>query len=217
MSQHSLKAEWTVPVIVDREYEIRERSITLDGALQEWEDAKWWQTPAEPTLAGTVANWNGAEDSSFSLAAGYDDQTLSFAVRVQDEQVMAGDAVTVMVDPRPLVSRLARNGLGNETIALTVQAPESDELAACTVQRFGRARSNEQFLAFGRRVAGGYEVEIQVPIRNVVRAQGESWSSVQVGARLADIDADGETPVDVLWRASPNRFENRNFAHLIRK
>ncbi|MEO1617374.1 MAG: hypothetical protein AAFV88_16100 [Planctomycetota bacterium] len=211
----SLRAEWSVPAIIDREYAIFARDISIDGRLDDWSSTTWWETDASPPLAGSAQNWNGPADGSFRISVACDDDNLNFAAKVADERIVDGDQLTVAVDPRPLINRLERNRLGRETIALTVEAPASEELASCKVSRFGR--NVAEVSAYGRRIPGGYELEFSAPIKNLVDAQGSDWSSFQVGARLVDVDSSEEETCEVLWRSSPNRRENREFAHVIRK
>ena len=152
----------------------------------------------------------------WSLQTAYDDDRLHFSVKVRDENVVRGDTVSVAIDPRRLLDRLTRNRLGNDAIALTIAAPAGSEIAACDVTPIGRL-NRSRVSARGRRVEGGYEIEFSVPNDNLIRAQGADWSNIQVGARLADVDAREEEPVEVLWRASRRPLENRSFAHVVRK
>lgn len=210
-----LTAEWTLPVVIDREYQIFSSTPTIDGDLQDWK-ATWWETDPSPVLAGSVENWNGPADGSFKIAASYDDEHMYFAVVVEDEKVIDGDQFTIAMDPRALLERLERNRLGRETVAMVVQAPSSESRQECSVSGIGRG-SQSNLRAFGRRTAAGYEFECSVPLRNVIAAQGTDWTSVQLGARLTDVDSSEERPVEVLWRASEIPTENRAFAHAIRK
>ncbi|MEM7475052.1 MAG: metallophosphoesterase [Planctomycetota bacterium] len=211
----SMKAEWIVPVIVDHEYRIEAAEVTLDGSLDEWKEADWWSTDSSPTLAGAQKNWVGANDSSFQLAARYDEEKIYFAAKVLDENIMAGDSLTVAVDPRPLLARLERNRLDGNAIAVRVQAPSSDQIKPLEISPVGSSSKNS-LQAMGAQVSDGYHLEFSVPIKNVIKAQGKDWSNLQIGARLADRDEVGEPPVEVLWRASPRSNENRNFGHVIR-
>ena len=169
-------------------------------------------------LAGNVEDWTGNADGSFSLAAGFDAERIYVAAKIMDEKIIDGDSFSVIIDPRPLLSRLATNRLGRESIAVTVQAPPSEEVTACSVAAPGRRESrSSQYQAFGRRVKQGYELEISMPIANLVEAQGADWANFQVGARMGDVDTQEDKSLEVLWRASPDRTANRGFAHVIRK
>ena len=210
-----IRAEWAVPTIIDREYAISSATPSIDGKLDDWSDATWWETGESPTLTGSVQNWNGEEDGSLRLAASFDDKNLYFAATVTDERVIEGDQLTIAMDPRPLLTRIERNRLGRETIAFVVKAPKSEELQICESTRVGR--NNAKPTAYGRKVPSGYELEFSVPIAGLVAAQGDDWANFQIGARLTDVDSNEEEPCEILWRASSNRFDNREFAHVIRK
>ncbi|MEC8555701.1 MAG: metallophosphoesterase [Planctomycetota bacterium] len=210
-----LKAERTAPVIVDHEYRIDASEVILDGKLDEWADADWWSTDETPTLTGEVKNWNGQADGSFQLATRYDEENIYFAAKIRDEKVLAGDSLSVAIDPRPLLARLARNRLGGEAISVRVGAPKDAIVAGLVIQPIGRV-AKEAFKAMGSQTNGGYELEFSVPIQNVLTAQGKDWNNMQVGARLRDVDESSEPPVEILWRASPRPLENRSFGHVIR-
>lgn len=209
-----MTAEWSKPVLIDREYTISKAAFEIDGNLQDWSSATWWETEATPTLAGQIENWNGKEDASFRIAASFDQDRLTFAATVTDENVTQGDQLTVSIDPRPLLSRLATNRLGRETIAVTIEAPKSTELQPCKVSRPG---ADSDVVAYGRRTQSGYELEFSAPIDRLTRAQGDQWESLQMGARLSDVDAENESAVEILWRATRNPSQNRAYAHVLRK
>lgn len=215
LGDKSLKAERTVPVIVDHEYRIDTSKVTLDGKLDEWADADWWATDETPTLAGEAKNWNGTTDGSFQLAARYDEKNIYFAAKIRDENLIAGDSLSVAIDPRPLLARLARNRLGGEAISVKVSAPKGATISELAIQPIGRV-AKEALKAIGSQTNGGYELEFSVPIQSVLRAQGKDWSNLQIGARLRDVDESSESPVEILWRASPRPLENRSFGHVIR-
>lgn len=215
VEDNPLRAEWAVPAIIDREYQIASAVADVDGELREWTNATWWGTDEAPTLAGKVQNWNGPEDGSFKVAASFDDKNLFFAATVTDERIVDGDQLTITVDPRPLLSRLERNRLDRDSISFTIRAPKSKELQVCEVA--GTSRAATDIVAYGRRSPSGYELEFSAPINGLVDAQGSEWSNFQLGARLTDVDSSEEDPCEILWRASKNRSENREFAHVIRK
>ncbi len=210
-----LRAEWSLPVVIDHEYQLRQESITVDGDLQEWTQP-WWATEDRPELTGAIQNWTSTADCSLEMSARHQPEQLSFALRVADERVMAGDGVTIVVDQRPSLQRLSSSQLGNQTLVLNIEAPQSTEVGQCSVAGFG-GRAVGGVTALGRKTADGYEIEVSAPLKSVVDAQGAEWSSVQMGARVSDIDSEGEPPVEVLWRSSPDVRNNRPMAHLIRQ
>ena len=217
-----IQAEWSIPVIIDRQYEIGKATIKIDGRFDDWSGAEWWSTSENPTLAGASENWKGPADGSLKIATQYDESRVYFAAKVADESIVEGDQLVVAIDPRVLLRRLSRNQLDEATIAIIVEPPgeglgNGDGYSICKALPYNRPEPKPGFEAMGRRVEGGYELEFSVPIDNVHSAQTSEWNSIQLGARLSDVDLADESPVEVLWHASPNLFENREYAHVIRK
>ncbi|MEO8269408.1 MAG: metallophosphoesterase [Aureliella sp.] len=210
-----LRAEWTLPVVIDKQYPLRQQMVDIEGDLQEWAEP-WWSTTDKPELSGANQNWTGTSDCSLELSACYATDTLNFAVRVTDERVLAGDKVTLVVDQRPSLDRLTSTQLGAKTLVIAIDAPLSTEVSSCTVTGMN-GRPLAQATALGRKTSEGYELEISAPLLSIVDAQGAEWSSVQLGARVSDVDAPREDPVEVLWRASPDVRDGRSLAHLIRQ
>ena len=210
-----LRAEWNIPIIIDREYELVAANITVDGQLNDWGDS-WWTTEKRPALAGAVQNWTGAGDCSYQTSMRYDNEHLFVGVRVTDEQVVNGDKVTLVIDPRLQLDRLSATSLGRGTVAVTINAPESDTAQNCTVYGF-RQRPVSGVVAMGSKTKDGYVVEVSIPIQSVIDLQGAEWSSIQFGVRVLDVDAAGEEHVEVLWRSGEALRDNRPLAHLIRK
>lgn len=210
-----LRAEWSIPVVIDREFELAPQTITVDGNLNEWTDP-WWSTGATPDLSGAIGQWNGAEDCSYSVALRHDESSIYFAAKVTDDLIMEGDSVTLVIDPRLQLARLQATQLGRETLSVIVAAPAGNEWGECTLTGVvGRPVVGAR--AMGRRVEGGYEVELSLPIGKVLELQGEDWPSIQAGVRVRDVDASQDEPLEVLWRTTSELRANRPLAHLIRK
>lgn len=210
-----LRAEWTIPVVIDKEYELNRQTVIVDGNLEEWGDAAWWSTGETPELTGAVGQWNGADDCSYTLAMRYDESSIYCAAKVTDDQVLEGDRFTLVVDPRLQLSRLQATSLGRETLTAVVTAPKGSEWGDCEVFDY-RGRAVPLVRACGRRTATGYEVEVTLPIQGVIDQQGAEWPTVQAGARVADIDSPEDQPMEVLWRTGTDLRANRPLAHLIR-
>ncbi len=210
-----LRAEWTLPVVIDKPYALRRQVVDIDGVLQEWTQP-WWSTPESPALSGAIQNWTTTTDCALELSACYAPDTLNFAVRVTDDQVLAGDSVTLVIDQRPALQRLTSTQLDSKTLMVTVAAPLSSEISACTVTR-KRWRAFTKASALGRKTDQGYEFELSVPLTSIVDAQGAEWPSIQLGARVSDVDSPEEDPVEVLWRANPEVRDGRPLAHLLRQ
>lgn len=210
-----LRAEWTLPVVIDKQYPLHQQEVEIGGDLQEWTEP-WWSTPDKPELSGAIQNWTTTTDCSLELSACYSANTLNFAVRVTDERVLAGDSVTLVVDQRPALDRLTSTVLSNKTLVITVDAPLTTVGSTCAVTRKG-GRDFAKASAIGRKTDQGYEFELSIPLNSIVDAQGAEWSSIQLGARVSDVDSANEDPVEVLWHASPNARDGRPLAHLIRQ
>jgi predicted phosphodiesterase len=210
-----LRAEWTIPVIIDKQYEIIPQTITVDGNLDEWGDA-WWSTGDMPELTGAIGQWNGPADCSYDIAMRYDDNYIYCAAKVADDQVIDGDRITFVIDPRLQLTRLQANSLGRETLSATIAAPTSPQWSDCEATDY-RGRPAGGVRAMGRRTKSGYEVELSFPIERVVEIQGKEWPSIQAGVRVMDVDSPQDEPLEVLWRTGSELRDNRQLAHLLRR
>lgn len=210
-----LRAEWMVPVVIDKEYALTEQIVAVDGDVQEWTQ-EWWSTGPRPELAGAIQNWQGDEDSSYEVSAHYDAQNLYFAVRVRDERINPQDSLTLQIDTRPQLTRLTSPQLPRDSF-ISVSIPDSVEPSKCTVTEY-RGRAVAGARAAGKQIPQvGYQVELAVPLDKVVAEQGTDWSSLQLGVRVGDADTDQEDLVEVLWRSGQEARNNRPLAHLFRK
>lgn len=214
-SDNPLRAEWTIPVIIDKQYEISPQTIAVDGDLMDWSDL-WWSTGDKPELSGAVGQWNGSADCSYDVAMRYDDSLVYCAAKVKDDQVMSGDKVMFVIDPRLQLTRLQTTSLGRETLTASISAPQSSDWSDCEATDF-RGRPARQVRAMGRRTSSGYEIELAMPLDRVVELQGADWPSIQAGVRVTDIDGTQDELLEVLWRTGPDARDNRRLAHLIRR
>lgn len=214
-SDNPLRAEWTIPVIIDKQYEISPQTIAVDGDLMDWSDL-WWSTGDKPELSGAVGQWNGSADCSYDVAMRYDDSFVYCAAKVKDDQVISGDKVMFVIDPRLQLTRLQTTSLGRETLTASISAPQSSDWSDCEATDF-RGRPARQVRAMGRRTSSGYEIELAMPLDRVVELQGADWPSIQAGVRVTDIDGAQDELLEVLWRTGPDARDNRRLAHLIRR
>ncbi len=210
-----LRAEWTVPVIIDREFELPPQTVTVDGNLSEW-NGKWFSSGSTPDFTGAVGQWSGTTDCSYEVAMRYDDRSIYFAAKVTDELVTDADRVTLVIDPRLQLTRLQATQLGRETMTATVTAPTTAEWSDCEVTDF-RGRPASDVRSMGRRTETGYEIELSMPITRIVEQQGADWPSIQAGVRVLDRDSPEDEPLEVLWHTSAELRDNRPLAHFIRK
>ncbi|MCA9192652.1 MAG: metallophosphoesterase [Planctomycetales bacterium] len=210
-----LRAEWTIPVTIDKEFAVRQRSIAVDGNLDDWTE-HWLKTESKPEISGALDQWTGVGDCSFEFSMCYDQESVYCAARVMDDQIVDGDRFTLVIDPRLQLTRLQASTLGRETMVVNVSAPKSKEWSNCQVttapgRAFGIIR------ALGRQTDFGYELEFALPKAGLIQQQGPDWSSFQAGVRVTDVDFQQDELLEILWRTGRDPRANRPLAHFIRR
>jgi len=75
------------------------RAVTADGALTDWETSAPLVVEAPWQLQSGGADWRGARDGSFSVAAAWTADQVCLAGRVRDDEVSAADELVVQVGP----------------------------------------------------------------------------------------------------------------------
>lgn len=213
-----LTAETSLPVAVDRLLACARpaRPVQVDGDLAEWKLEH--KSPRRPVLFGNVEGWNGPGDASMAFALGYDDENLYFAGQIVDDRVVPGkDRVYLRLDARPLDERIANPRYARGCYRVEAAVPEADGPMSAILTADDGGGVHPVAAAAYKRTAKGYNVEIAVPLANLVEAQGPDWKTFQFTAGLADVD-DSPSPTFVLWRGSQGVLErNTNFAHFIRR
>lgn len=208
--ERPLSAERTLPMIIDRKHSLprRETPLVVDGKLDDWSD-KWLAMPANPVVLGQANDWKGPTDAGVSIQAAYDDKFLYLAARVEDEQLLTdGDSLEWKLDFRPLVARADDTRLRNGTYRATLTAPDADGKSNIKVTGFGRPRIFPGTTHAALRRAGGYDVEVALPIEFITANQSD-WQSIQLTAIVSDVDEAGHKPARIIWRGS-NQIDERN-------
>jgi len=92
-------------------------SRTIDGNLDEWCDATWYEaTGAEHLFATKEGVWTGKDDLSYSFALSYDKDNLYLAIKVRDNKVFSREHM------------FATGGDEAEILLAFVDDPEKDAL-----------------------------------------------------------------------------------------
>jgi hypothetical protein len=208
--ERPLSAERTLPMIIDRKHSLPRRAapLVVDGKLDDWGDA-WLPMPANPLVLGPAEDWKGATDAGVAIQAAYDERFLYLAARVEDEQLLAeGDGIEWRIDTRSLLARADDTRLRGGAYRVSVTAPDTDGKSTARVRGFARGRVPEGTQHAALRRAGGYDVEVALPLR-FITANQRDWQSVQLTAIVEDTDEAGQKPVRVVWRGS-NQLDERN-------
>lgn len=215
--ERPLSAERRLPMVIDRKHSLprRDAPLVVDGKLDDWPDA-WLPMPANPVVLGAADDWKGPTDGGVAIQAAYDDKFVYLGARVEDEQLLEGDGVEWNLDARPLVARTDDTRLRGGTYRALVSAPDADGKSTVKVTGFGRTRIYRGTEHAATRRAGGYDVEVALPLE-FVTANQPVWQSIQLTAIVDDVDEAGKKPARVLWRGSNQAAErNTNFGHFVR-
>lgn len=213
-----LTAEISVPITIDRQIPCpkRAKSVVIDGQLDEWKLDQ--RTAERPPMFGNTKDWNGKGDASIAFTLGYDDANLYVAARVKDDRVMPGkDRFYVRLDARPIEERIAKPEYDAGCYRIEATVPEQEGTLPISFTADGVGSIEEITSSAYQKTNDGYDVEIAIPIANLVSAQGADWKSFQLTTGLADVDGDDDSPTYMLWRGSMDVLErNTNFAHFKR-
>lgn len=210
-----LTAERQIPVIIDQGYPCppAPESFVLDGQLDEWGKLAL-ASGEQPLVLGPAQQWQGPGDASIRFGLAHDRASLYFAAQVTDDAVIKGDGVELRLDPRPIDARRADNRLGQDTNSWRVAAPGKDEPAEVRLES-GTDLGSAALAA--RPVAGGYGLELAIPLDYVARLQGADWRNFQFTVVIADVDEAGQEPCRVVWRGTSEvDARNTNYGHFVR-
>jgi hypothetical protein len=222
--QPSLSAERSIPVIIERKYEVPATTqLTVDGHLDDWKSLRFTSTP-HPLVLGKSEYWQGPGDASIQFDVMHDEETIYFAARIQDDNVMTGDELELRIDGRPISTRVGDSRLRDGTYRLRVSAPVATESPAGTESptatlRDHRNRSvTDKMIASSNSTDTGYDVELAIPASLIVKQQGgETWHSFQMTAIVNDVDEEGQAASRVLWRGTAEvDSRNSGYGHFVR-
>jgi hypothetical protein len=210
--ERPLSAERQVPIVIDRKYSIPQLSANrADGSLDGWPDA-WVPMPIKPLVLDRPQDWTGPEDCSVSIQAVRDDKQFYLGAKVVDERIIEGaDALTFLVDVRPMAARTADPRLRKGTFRVTA-APGS---SAVNIEGLSKIADPKLHFAESNHGPGGYQVRVSIPLEAIDEFQPERHS-IQITAVVNDVDEPGQKPARVLWRGTSEVLErNTNFGQFV--
>ena len=162
-------------------------------------------------MLGDAASWTGPNDGSFSFITGHDASRFVIAAHVTDERIEAGDAVEFFIDTRRDEKRRADPRMLRGTLRVKASAPDADGRAA--VEAFVNRRPLEGCTAASRRVAGGYDLRIELPLQPFGRQAESPVPDFALAGVLHDVDESRGPKAEILWRGSPAiRARNAGYA-----
>ncbi len=195
-----LFAERLVPVVIDRRH-----SCPLLARHPTVADPAWGAvsqaTDAAPVVLGDAASWTGPGDGSFAFTTGHDEDWFVIDAKVADETIEAGDSLEFFFDTRPEAIR--RNDPRMLRGALRVRATPPDAAGEATVEAYLRKKLLTSATATGRRLPGGYELRIRLPLKVFGRSEELPSPDFLAAGRLRDVDEPGGPEAEILWRGSP--------------
>jgi hypothetical protein len=179
------------------------KDVKVDGKLGEWGKLDHDMTYCAQILP-TGLNWRGAGDCSARFSIACDDKFVYFAVRVDDDEVLAPgrapwskdqDGVELRIDARPAALRMANTGRGEGSDFLVVGVGPGPDGSVFV--------SDRDKLPAGTLVAAsadakGYAVEVAIPNTYLDAQQGAPWKRFRMNICVDDNDKDGKSQLN--WR-----------------
>ena len=216
-SDPPMRAELTLPIIVDRRFPAARRTIVVDGEIDApWKDVEAFEFPKEnPTRLGGAELWKGPEDAWMQFKVAHDADHVYLLGQVTDENVIPGDGVVFVMDTRPFGKRQADSRLSRgDALRIELDARETDESPQIRAARSRGGMVSSTGVVRYR--DGGYDFEISLP-RDVV-FQGDHDETFQLMCAVKDVDQPEDQDCYVLWRAAPDPLSrNLRFAHIFCK
>ncbi len=207
-NDRTLSAEWSIPVTIDRKYQIprRAKPITVDGLLNEW-DALRLTSLEDSLVVGSVADWHGLNDASLTFDIASDDNHLCLAGRITDDAVVEGDAVEVWLDARPLPVRAKDRRLRDRAYKFRMSAQgEPIDLRGSPINSPDLPQGTRSAV---QRTKTGYEFELALPTELLHRRRADDWQSIQLTVVVHDVDEKGQPTAQVIWRGT-QQYDQRN-------
>ena len=172
----------------------RGNPVSVDGDLGEWADLPY--------------TFGAADDPDIHVEWGvrYTEDSLYFAARVSDDEVVVDkgvvawqqDYLAFIIDAAPYSETVVNTGSGYYQNSIIVLA--SPETASAP----GGASFYQERYDFGlpyRSVAtaGGYQMEIALPLSYVRERQGNAWEHLRINVSIQDRDVDEEEAIRSSW------------------
>jgi len=194
-----LFAERLVPVVIDERHACPRVVARPDIGGPDWLRGGYG-TDGAALVLGDAASWTGANDGGFTFVAGHDGRRFVIDAHVTDERVEAGDALEFFIDTRPDDRRRADPRMLRGTLRVKASAPDAD--GRSTAEAFVNRRPLEGCEATGRRVTGGYDLRIELPLRPFGRNVETPVPDFLLAAALHDVDEPRGPEAEILWRGS---------------
>ena len=205
-----ITAERIFPVLIDRKYLVKKlrKSPSVDGRLSEWGDLEY-RTSDNPLVMGISKAWQGPADGSLAFSTRRDDRNIYFGIRVEDERVVEGDSVRLIIDGRPLQTRLQDPRVRSGTARILVSAPLPSSSLLTDLDGVQGA---------GTTIADGYELEVALPVKWLDSLQGDGWNTLQLALQIEDVDDRNGDSSTILWRGGRS-FDtlNTNYGSFVRE
>ena len=211
--EDSLKADLTIPVVIDRRYECSEVKgpVVLDGSAEDWRKLKH-SLPDAPLVVGPEGTWQGKGDANVAFDFSKDQEKIYFFAQVSDDKVLPGDQITLLFDTRPIAERSREPGFGIGFYRIAFPAV-AFEGSRTMVSGAGEKTECEVVVA---RQDQGYTIEASIPAEMLSDRQGKTWHSFQATVLLEDIDEEGQSPSKLIWRGTREvRRNNRGYGHFV--
>jgi len=215
----NLTAEWSMPITIDRKYDLLKRSkaAQVDALLNDWDKLRF-STGQSPRVLGATESWQGPGDASIDFDIAYDQDRLLFAGHVRDDVVIAGDAVELWIDGRRLPTRAKATRLDHNAYTFRVDPTTDAEAETLKITPHRRTPApTSPCQASSKKTSTGYDFEIGVPLSLLQRVQGKDWKSLQATVVVHDVDEAGQPAARLLWRGTQNYDrQNTNYGQFVR-
>ena len=188
-----VKGSWRVPVFARAVMDAaRVGKVAIDGRLDDWSSVAPRPMGARWQVTDNPKEWTGPGDCSATVRLAYDDANLYVAMDVTDDVLMSEgraawqrDGVEVFIDPRPAGQRVI--GFEGACRQVAVPLPEPGKPAVAEVGPAG-AKPALKVRAACRRRAGGYIVEIAIPIAALPGVKAAAGAAVRMDFAVNDKD-----------------------------
>ncbi len=208
-----LRADLTIPVVIDRRYlcPTVKGPVVLDGSSEDWRTLAH-SLPDAPLVMGPEGSWQGAGDADVAFDFSRDQKTVYFFARVADDKVMPGDQIALFFDARPIAARSREPDFGIGFYRMTFPAAA---FQGTRTMVSGAGEKTECQVVVARQDQG-YTIEAAIPAEILTGRQGENWHSFQATVLLADVDEEGQSPSELIWRGTRAvRKNNRGYGHFV--
>lgn len=196
---NGLFAERLVAVVIDERHACPRVAAWPDLGGPDWLRGAHG-TDGAALVLGDAASWTGPNDGGFSFVTGHDGRHFVIDAHVTDERIEAGDALEFFIDTRLDERRRADPRMLRGTLRVKASAPDAD--GRSTVEAFVNHRPLERCTATGRRVAGGYDLRLELPLRPFGRSGDTPAPDFLLAGDLHDVDEPRGPEAEILWRGS---------------